>query len=266
MRLLRAVVIGAMALGLSITTAGPALADVAPVTGVVVQHDDGLVRQRVLVADLYPTASRQVVFLLEGDDPGAARRAQISVTSLVDAENECNRPERNTGDTTCDGSQGELSQFLDLSFAPGREVDAAGKRSCTPAGPAVSSTLGALRSAPVVVGLPDDEGVLCLLATVQHAERADDNVTQTDSVEFDLRLGFDVEPVPATTDTEVLGTKFGPTVTPTEVDGGRLELTLPRTGFPAAMIGGGGLLLAGAGALLLTVARRSHQSESESDR
>jgi hypothetical protein len=130
----------------------------------------------------------------------------------------------------------------------------------------VNTTLTALLSAPVVIGLPDDEGVLCLLATVEHAERVDDNVTQTDSVEFDLRIGIDGELVPAATDTEVLGTKFGPTVTPTEVDGGRLELTLPRTGFPAAMIGGGGLLLAGAGALLLTVARHGHRSESESDR
>lgn len=238
--------------------------DGAPVVGVVVAHDDGVVRQSVDISDLYPTASRQVVFLLEGPERSAARRMQVGVGDLVDVENTCNRPERNEGDTTCHepDAGGELSGYLRVVLTAGRETSSGGAPSCAPVGHPQATALAELRSSPVVVGLPDDDGVLCVLATFEHAERDGDNVTQTDSVEFDLQLAFDGATVISSThapgpgDVVVAG-RSQDAVTPAVLSSGVLDLSLPRTGLPVGtlLLGGGTLLGLGA-ALVLATARR----------
>ena len=183
-------------------------ADPLPVAGIVVDNGDGVAKQAVQISRLYPGASQRAVFLLDGADPGKARRIEVGVTSLSDFENTCIHPETGTGDTTCGttAGEGELSQFLDLTLVAGREGRVGAKRSCVPVGAAVSSSLAGLRQQPAVVGLPDNNGVLCVIATFAHRDAVGDNVTQTDSVAFDLRLRFDtltvgpVAPLPPSDD------------------------------------------------------------------
>lgn len=272
MRLRRELGIVALAVVAAIAMPQPAQADEpTPVTGVIVNHDDGEVRQEVRLSDLYPTATREVVFLLDGDDPSQARRMEIGIDDLTDLENGCNRPEQNSGDTSCsdDEGQGELSDHLELSLTAGRETADGGTRSCAPVGGPATSTLAELQSSPLVVGLPVEDGLLCALATFRHAERDGDNVTQTDSVAFDLRLRLDTvlvewtpsdDPESDDTETGVLGTRFENSVTPTSLTTGALDLGLPRTGLPVAplLVGGGALL--GAGAVLLLVSERRQRS------
>ena len=267
----------ALALGAVVAMPQPAHADESvPVSGIAVHHGDGDIRQAVHIADLYPTAVRDVVFFVDGDNPIAARRMEFRAGDVVDFDNGCNRPEQNTGDTTCtdEAGQGELSQYLELELTAGRETSDAGDRSCAPADETTATTLVALQTDPVVVGLPDDEGVLCVLAAFTHAERDGDNVTQTDSTEFDLLLRFDSTTVdegqtgnPETDDpdTEVLGTRFENSVTPSTTTTGELDLGLPRTGLPIGtlMLGSGGLL--GAGAILLSLSSRRSKTKAVPD-
>ncbi|HZI98924.1 MAG TPA: hypothetical protein VFD41_15490 [Actinomycetales bacterium] len=273
MRLRREPVIAAIALGMALALPQPAHADEpVPVTGVVVSHDDGEIRQAVQIADLYPTAIREVVFFLDGDDPADVRRLEFGTGDVVDLENGCNRPEQNAADTTCadDAGQGELSDYVELTLTAGRESGGTANRSCTPAGDPNTTTIAALESDPTVVGLPDDEGVLCVLTAFAHTERDGDNVTQTDAVTFDLLLRFDTvtvdegqtdDPDPDD-DTEVLGTRFENTVTPTDVTTGVLDLRLPRTGLPVSQLLLGGGVLLGAGAVLLLVSGRRQAAKS----
>jgi hypothetical protein len=280
----RALVTVALSLAVSLWIATSAHADEHPqISGIAVAHDDGTVRQAIDISGLYPTVSRYVVFFVEGRDRATARRLQLRVDALVDEENGCNRPESATGDTSCADDKGELSQYLSLAVAPGVEIQTDGSRSCEPLeGRAVTTTLRDLRDEPVVVGLPDDEGVLCVVATFTHDERPGDNVTQSDSTTFDLLLAFDGESVlPGGEDvpsdaghgpdqatnrgTEVLGTKIPASVTPTSVvHGGGLDLGLSRTGAPIGLLLAGGGMLLGAGSLvLLATARRSDATKGQ---
>jgi hypothetical protein len=274
--------------------AGPASADTSlPVTGIVVDQGDGTVRQAVQISKLYPGASQQAVFLLDGDHPERARRIEVGVTKLADYENECIHPETGTGDTTCgdQAGQGELSQFLDVRLAAGRVGQAGGQRTCQAAGPATTSTLAGLRQQPVIVGLPSDDGTLCVIATFAHRNTPGDNVTQTDLVQFDLRLRFDTVPVQGGTypggadgnptggpttgptagptagaddGTEVAGVKYERPVVVSRVERGRIQLgALPRTGIPvlSLLITSVGLL--GAGTVILAVVRGRRRPAEE---
>jgi hypothetical protein len=267
-------------------------ADPLPVAGIVVDNGDGVAKQAVQISRLYPGAQQRAVFLLDGADPGKARRIEVGVTSLSDFENACIHPETGTGDTTCGttAGEGELSQFLDVSLVAGREGRTDGHRSCQPVGAAVSSSLAGLRQQPVVVGLPSDDGVLCLIATFAHRDAVGDNVTQTDEVRFDLRLRFDTVTVPpavlganpspptggpgggsggggpgANPDdgTQVEGVKHERLVVVSRVERGRMELgALPRTGLPVQELVVTAALLLGAGTVFIIVVRsRRRQTE-----
>ncbi|UER55206.1 hypothetical protein HJG43_12385 [Kineosporiaceae bacterium SCSIO 59966] len=268
-----------------------AAADTPSVDGVSVRTDDGQVTTAVRISDLYPTATRQAVILLDGPEPERVRRMSLGVEDLLDHENGCNRPETNTGDDSCGDREGELSQYLVLGVTPGRESGP--DRACLPLeGATTTTTLPDLADEPVVAGLPDDGGVLCVVLDVTHTERAGDNVTQTDSTEFDLLLSVDetpavgvlpevIDPEPTTPEnptdsgdgttdgggttggdgttdgdgTAVLGTRYGPPVTPGQVSDG-IVLGLPRTGLDAASALGVGLVLLGVGGAVLAGSRR----------
>jgi hypothetical protein len=244
-------------------------ADPLPVAGIVVEGGDGVVRQAVQISRLYPGAQQRAVFLLDGADPGKARRIEVGLASLSDFENTCIHPETGTGDTTCGAApgQGELSQFLDVSLVAGRAGRTDGHRSCQPVGAAVTSSLAALRQQPVVSGLPDKDGVLCVIATFAHRDAVGDNVTQTDEVRFDLRLRFDTVTVAGggpDDDTQVEGVKHERPVVVSRAERGRVQLgALPRTGLPVQELVVTAALLLGAGTVLIIVVRSRRRPTHE---
>lgn len=239
--------------GALLAPAAPAWADAdSEPVGVVVRHDDGTQSRAVQVSGLYPTATRQVVFLLDGEAPADVRRMRMTVENLADRENECVRPEGRAGDTTCGGGadHGELSAYLELTLTAGR-LDG---ETCAAAGVPVATTLRALAAEPVTVGLPDADGVLCVIGDLRHAEGAGDDVTQSDSSRFDLRMDFDALPVaiaaPAASTGEV-------TIRPASIERAAVvDLGATGPGFPVGIplvIAG---VLLGCGALLVLAARR----------
>jgi hypothetical protein len=294
-RLSRLVAVVLLAIAGSVAGGATAFAaDPPPVAGIVVDNGSGVAKQAVQISRLYPGAHQQAVFLLEGADPGKARRIELGLTSLSDFENTCIHPETGSGDTTCGAGagQGELSSFLDVILVAGREERVGDARSCMPDPivAAVHSSLAGLRQQPVVVGLPDNVGVLCVIATFTHRDAVGDNVTQTDAVAFDLRLRFDtltVDPVvpglpPGDDDTPGGGTGGGGTgSTPddgTQVEGvkherpvvvsragrGRAELgALPRTGLPVQELMFTAALLLGAGTVMVVVVRSKRRRSTD---
>ncbi|HET8614196.1 MAG TPA: hypothetical protein VFL94_01640 [Actinomycetales bacterium] len=288
----RAVAVALLALSTVVAGATTASADPSlPVTGISVDQGDGTVRQAVHISRLYPGSQQQVVFLLDGDHPQLARRMELGVTGLADFENECIHPESGAGDTSCgDGpDQGELSRFLDVTLQAGTEGSADGHRTCAPEGEATTATLKQLVGQPTVVGLPSDDGTLCVIATFGHRDTPGDNVTQTDEVRFDLRLRFDTVLVgsSASSDgsaagadqaepqsdppsvggaadadgttgshdgTEVRGVKYERPVTVSRVQRGRLDLgALPRTGLSVGTVMIASSVLLGAGTVMVAV-------------
>jgi hypothetical protein len=291
-----AALVGAVALAVGGTVAGGAAAfaaDPLPVAGIVVDQGNGAARQAVQISRLYPGAQQQAVFLLNGADPTKARRMEIGVTSLLDFENGCIHPESGSGDTTCGSAAGagELSGFLDVVLVAGREGLVGGRRSCAPVGDAVHTSLSGLKQHPVVVGLPDDAGVLCVIATFAHRDAVGDNVTQTDNVDFDLRLRFDTltiggvapGPTPSTDDTvggggaggggtgsnpddgtQVEGVKHEQPVVVDSIGHGKIEFgALPRTGLPVEELLISAALLLAAGTVMIVVVRARRRPTSE---
>jgi hypothetical protein len=230
-------------------TAAPAHADTggAPV-GVLVRHDDGTHARAIRIADLYPTATRQVVFLLDGDAPAGVRRMRLAVEGLVDREHGCLDPEVREGDSSCGDGEGELSRHVEVALTAGRRDGDA----CTAAGAPVGTTLRAMADTPAVVGLPAGDDVLCVIADLRHAEGTGDDVTQSDSVQFDLRMEFDAVPLAAGA-----GPSGAVTVSPAGfASGPTLDLgpEPPAVSFGVPMVLAG--VLCGAGAVLLLTAFR----------
>lgn len=237
----------------------PALAegDSGPV-GIVVRQEDGSQAREVRIAGLYPTAARQVVFLLDGAAAEDARRLRLTVENLVDRENDCLAPEVREGDSACGRVEGDLSGWIGVTVTAGR-AEGAG---CAPAGRPVATTLRAMATEPVVVGLPDHRGRLCVIADLRHGEGVGDDVTQSDSVGFDLWLDLDGRTVAAAGSPGGAGPPAvaaavlpGPAVVQRGdvVDLGPVA-TAPPMG-PALLLGG--LVLGGCTAVLLGFRRRS---------
>ncbi len=258
-----ALVLGvAGALSLSAATAGAEVVEDA-VTGVVVRSEGGPVAQAVAIQGVYPGSPHETVFFLDGDRTSTIQTVALAVTNVRDLENTCNRPEHDNLDVTCGPGpdQGELSDFLELRLAPGVESRASGGRSCVVDTPGVGGQ--ALREVgDLVVQRPataGDDDVVCLAATFRHAVKgSSDNLTQTDSVLFDLELRFEGE-TPDVTDVGGESTNGGAprTLVPSAVvpGGGTLTLGLAATGAPVLVLLGLALGLVGAGALIRTLTR-----------
>jgi hypothetical protein len=250
----RALAATALATGALLAVAAPAWADAeSEPVGVVGRHDDGTQSRAVQISGLYPTATRQVVFLLDGETPADVRRMRLSVHDLADRENDCVRPEGRAGDTTCGGGadQGELSAYIELTLTAGRlDGDA-----CTAAGVPVATTLRALADEPATVGLPGTDGTLCVIGDLRHAEGPGDDVTQSDSSRFDLRMDLDAVPVASAAPGAA---SSGVTIRPAGIErAGVVDLGPADPGFPVGIpLVVGGVLL-GCGALFLFAARRA---------
>lgn len=244
-----ATVVAAVLLG----TAGPATAhaDEDPI-GVIVGGEDGTRTPAVRIADLYPTARRQVVFLLDDDAPADTRRMRFGVDNLADQENGCGDPEIREGDTSCGGGDGagELSGLLELTLTAGRQDGGA----CSAVGTPLRTTLRRLADEPAVVGLPAGSDTLCVITDLRHGEGVGDDVTQSDSARFDLRIDVDPRPVAVSASVPGIGEV---TIRPARIESGSsIDLGAAPDRIPLAvplLLGG---VACGAGALAMFVAFR----------
>lgn len=248
-------------LSLSATTAGAEVVEDA-VTGVVVRTDRGPVAQAIAIQGIYPGSQHETVFFLEGSRTSTIQTVALAVTNVRDLENTCNRPERNTLDGTCGSGQdqGELSEFLELHLASGLESITSGVRSCIVDTPAIGGQ-PLQEAGDLVVERPAaaDDDVVCLAATFRHAVKGpSDNLTQTDSVLFDLELRFEGEGLDETDVAGVATNRGAPrTLVPSAVvsGGGTLSLGLAATGAPVLVLLGVALGLLGTGVLVRTLTR-----------
>jgi hypothetical protein len=141
------------------------------------------------------------VALAPGDWNGAVPAAvTVQVTRLVQLENECLEPESDAGDETCLPQQGELAGQLQATAAAGVFDDRNG--ACEARGPRAG--LGLLSPDRVELTLFDGQGwddVDCLHLELTFRDLTDNNLAQSDTVDFDLRAVAWGLP-PASTDAE----------------------------------------------------------------
>lgn len=192
-----ALTLGAATLGLTVVPALPAAAQTAPTVGIEVDAGDGSSSTAIDIQDLYPGSTQEAVLFLTGSRADEVDDIALTLSGLQDFENGCNRPETNTGDTSCGEGpdQGELSRWLAVTYTGGTETTGPAARACTipagtPSSTALMSDLATL--GPVGVAPPagrSDGDVRCVVIAFHHEDRGpEDNVTQTDSVRFDLRI------------------------------------------------------------------------------
>lgn len=233
------------------------------VTGVVVHTDGGPAAQSVTVQDLHPGAQHETVVFFEGEQTARIDTVALDVTNLRDFENGCNRPEQHTADVTCGSGddQGELSDFLAMELSSGiQQANGDGPRSCVvhsePVGshPLSEMTRQVAERSPAAA----PGGVMCLTVAFRHIVRgASDNLTQTDSVSFDVELRFQgedsLEAVPAESEVRGVAVDRARTLVPSAVvpAGRTLSVGLATTGLPLAWLLGAGLLLVGTGTLVV---------------
>lgn len=242
------------------------------VTGIVVRSDAGPASQAIAIQQMHPGSRHEAVLFLDGSRASTVGKASVDVTNIRDLENGCNRPEHNSLDVTCgpEHDAGELSQFLEVGLASGIERPAVGGgRSClldsaSMRGQALSTVRGLVVERPAAAA---DGDVMCLVATFHHVVKGPiDNLTQTDSVLFDVELRFEGDDpsdgggsVPGVTDVGGDSTDRGlpRTVVPSAVvpGGGTLGLGLAATGAPVLVLLGFALGLVGTGVLVRTLAR-----------
>lgn len=169
--------------------------DAAAVTGLAVRVDGGPASTSIQIADLYPGATRQAVILLDGPGASSIGRLAIEFHDLVDHENGCNGPELHAGDTSCGNGpdEGELSQWLQVRMFPG--IETGDDRGCSTNGaPAVAGVLHDLADTdePSVLRAATDPGPPCAVLGFHHLDLGlQDNLTQTDSVDFSMTVHFE---------------------------------------------------------------------------
>ena len=155
------------------------------------------------VDQLYPgSPSAEARYILRrgaGFDGGSF---SLGVEDVEDVERGCNRPERNSGDSTCgDGpDQGELSRQLLLGQAWTSDVSGCSTAPSPTSGRVLSTLEDAVLSAPAT--LSEGEAVCLVIAVVLPTSA--DNLVQSDLTRLDLRLGL-TDAVPAV---EVLNQDF----------------------------------------------------------
>lgn len=229
------------------TLAAPTLAP-GQVQTVTVGEDDAAVMP--LEADrLYPGAAASARFVVERGAFDGGRFA-LGIEQVEDLERECNRPERNSGDSTCGpgGGQGELSQQLLVGVAW------AAAPQCSGAAPATSGVPMADLNGQSVLApaeLSEQDSVCVVLGLVLPREA--DNLVQTDLVRFHLRLGLD-----GAVPTEVLGTGGQRPTGPADDVGGviaRGGRSLTFTGSQAVVLALWGAVTMALGWVLVTAAR-----------
>jgi hypothetical protein len=104
----------------------------------------------------------------------------VSVARLTQIENDCLEPEVEACDHSCDVQEGDLAQRLVATVAAGRVA----VNGCRATGRAVPLRLvDRAVSSRLTVG-----GVQCLVVRLEFPEGAADNVAQSDSLAFDLRV------------------------------------------------------------------------------
>src|SRR5581483_1840893 len=132
------------------------------------------------------------------NDTGAAATLSISSANLVDLENGCNHAEAAV-DSTCGPDEGELGH--ELSFSVFVDPQDNGDFESQPRW---TGTLYDITS-PAVLATGMPSGAVWGLRITAELPMSSGNETQTDSVDFDLRLGMQSDGVTDTVD--VLGTK-----------------------------------------------------------
>ncbi|SEO41280.1 hypothetical protein [Trujillonella endophytica] len=115
----------------------------------------------------------------------------VGVTDLVQLEHGCLAPETAAGDTACDDDEGDLAAQLLTTVAAGvlEGGDCRALGDPTP--------LALLDPTPVALSAADWAGVDCLRVQLTFADRADNNLAQSDAVTFSLgtTAWADVPPV-----------------------------------------------------------------------
>ncbi|MGY1642590.1 hypothetical protein ACI782_15895 [Geodermatophilus sp. SYSU D00703] len=106
-----------------------------------------------------------------------ADRLGVSVSGLVQLENDCVEPESESGDTTCNKRQGELADFLEATVAAG-----VGGENCQ-AGEGVTLYLF---GAPTAFDVRDVDCLVLRLHFPDGERAVPDNVAQSDSITFTL--------------------------------------------------------------------------------
>lgn len=191
----------------------------------------------ISVDDMYPglAVTRPYVVALTSTAPDAL--LALEVDELADLERDCNRPETNSGDTTCEEFGGELSQQLLLSAVLTADNDC---EDATGATQVLAPTLLADLAASGAIGADElivSGAARCLLLTFDLPWAAD-NLVQTDLARFDLTVHAEQ----ALPDQDVAGAQERP-------DGlqGVLGAADHRGVLPAAGLAVGALLALGGG-------------------
>jgi hypothetical protein len=129
---------------------------------------------------LAPGGSQTLTVRLPGSWVVPARLLDVSVAGLTQFENGCLEPEAEAGDDSCGVEEGDLAQRLVATVAAGR-ADGDGCRATVSAVPLY--LVGRAVSSRLTV-----DGVQCLIVGLEFPEGASDDVAQSDSLAFDLRV------------------------------------------------------------------------------
>jgi hypothetical protein len=262
---------------LLLTIMGTAAAEADP--GAVqlrVFDEEGNQVDRINAAGMYPTRMVEHTLFVDVDGDVPESPVAIELFNLRDYENGCNRPEIEAGDVTCGPGpdQGELSSQLEVGISVGAAAGGAAAPVCAeltqvgPVGLRLDQLEGQVVTLGTTAGLP-----ACVVLALHFLDLPENNLAQTDTALFDLRIGLAQGIPPGGGETEVEAITVGPPgsqtgppaefITSTEVRAGvggpsvgpRGLGALARTGLGVLLLAGIGLALVLAG-LALTGARR----------
>lgn len=263
-RRLGAVVLAAATFGAS-WTMGMAVAD-PPEPRLVLSDVGATSATPIEIDDMYPglAVTRPYTVALTATAPDA--NLALAIEALVDLERACNRPETQSGDTSCGEFDGEMSEQLLLSalLTDGDDCEDTTEATSVLAPTTLrdAATIGVLDLGAIV----ESGTERCLLLTFD-LPRAADNLVQSDLARFDLVVHAEQaipDPAPSVgRGTDVLAdvlerpAPVGPatvvkTIQPATVKSGQLAIT-GLLALPLLLAATGSLALGG---LVLWVSRR----------
>jgi hypothetical protein len=176
---------------LMLLVAAPAAFGQDSTISIEVRDEAGNVVPRISAEGMYPTLTVRHMVFIAVDGGAPTGRVGTDIVNLVDYENGCNRPEINAGDTTCADpgpGEGELSEQLEITWTVGSVVGGG----CI-LGDVVGPQGQRLRD---VVDTPVDLGdlpasrQLCFEVAQEFLDLPENNLAQTDSATFDIRVGI----------------------------------------------------------------------------